>query len=642
MRPVAACTLLLILGSASLSAPEVALRIVREGRREPETYSDHVRALRAVPEGEARIVSADLVLAKARVILDGAAAAVDVHAEAGTERLKTGRKEFLVSLLEALLKRTDVSIETKNRAVGYVAGALVAGGESGLNLGAEVDAVIGDLLARLDADPVASYPSGAWGWTQRLERLHREQRALQTPLLLSLGESPPERFRRSLGSTPEQQFAVAKTISDTVARDKPLRAAWEKLQALAATLWGRRSALGPLDLEDVEDLASLRSENLFDVMARRSSDGLVEWRLLPQDFTRLEGPLGRAYQTAGGAQSGATVAQYLKLLRNGALKLETPQAGASLADWETYALGALALFGSTREAQALKATGVYRTRLEGPFGTPASYEAPSRPPRGLPRNALGLPVPAVEPLPTLYLREACAVSAFRRGLEGVFGSNSCQAMYGLRPDGSSSTVAVGPELRALEETLLGCYASACAGLKLDPTSSDELKQLALEEKVTYSADALAGLADKAEGWAREVLDDPDCARDVRSLAPVRLRLDGRVHCWSRYGVQLVEIEATSAAEPPTARPARFWASVTVEAESLWKRPLPRLAEVRERQEPPREPRGISAVVVRTAYTVAIVAAVGALLFVVWWQLQRQPTPQAVRRGTRRTRQVRRR
>ncbi len=632
--------------------PLLAIRVVGDGGRKARLYPDHVSALRAAPEGEPRWVSADLVLAKSRVVLDGVYAGIELQTEAGAEKLRFGRRAFLGKLLEALLKRTDIaSIETKNRAIAYVAAALLAAGERGMNLGGPIQEIADDLVGAFEADPVRAAPLGYYAWTPQLEAVFRESRVMQTPLLLTAQQSPPARFRKSLGSGAEAQFAVAKLLSETIRQDKALLEHYRKLNALYGALWGRRVSLGPLDLDEANDLATLALMNDYDIIARRSPGGVVEWRLLPYEFTRLQGPLARAYATRDEANKPVTVEQYVGLIRSGTNTLAPPQ-GGGVPDRELYALEPMLLYGNAPEGAAIETTPSYRDRLPSLFGWTPTTEREARPARRLPRDAPSVQPLALEPIPTLYLRQARAASMLRRALEGVFSTSSCQQIHGLREDGVKVSTAVGPELRGLEDLLLGCFSLTCVRLQMDPTASRELQELASEEKATYASEQLAPLQSKAQTWVDSCLDDPDCARDSRSIAPVAERLDGRVECWVELGVRLLEYQLSPGKSAEDQRPVRLWGTVLVCTPTTRRAPVGSVADLRAELD--RAPEGSSALravgagggqsclslLLKAGCPIVLVLTLVAFLLVVAMRLRTGPR-YAVRRGPRQRRVVRR-
>lgn len=644
--------LLACLGPAR-AEPVLSIRVVGDGGRSIRLYPDHLSALRAAPEGQAQWVSADMVLAKSRAIVDGVYAGIDLQVEAGAEKLGFGRHAFCQKLLEALLKRTDVtSADTKNRAIAYVAAAVIAAGAKGINLGSSVGAMVDDLDGAYRGDPVRSFVLGYYAWSPQLTEVYSETRLLQTPLLMTDQQAPPSRFRKCMGASAEEQFAVAKLISETIRQDKTLLEHYRKLNAIYSLMWGRRVALGPLDLDEATDVPTLRNMNDYDMMENRAADGIVEWRLVPYEFSRLQGPLARAYAVSDSGSSPVTVEQYVELIQNGIATLAPPQ-GGGVPERELFALEPMLVRSHSDEGAVIEASASYRARLKSLFGGSPSTEREAKPKQRLPRNAPSVQLPALEPLPTVYLREARAVSTLRRGLEKALSASSCQQIFGRREDGGKPGGAVGPELKALEDLLLGCYALSAAGIGLDAAGSGELKDLAAEEKVTYGLEQLQALRTKAEAWINTRADDADSQRDVRTLTPVVRRLDERLQCWACLGVGLLEYQLSPGDSAAGERPVHLWGTVEYYAESPRKPPLPGVAEFRaeldKSSEGSRARRLIGAsagpsclgLLLKGGCPAALVLTLVAFLLVVGMRLRTGPR-YAVRKGPRQHRMVRRR
>lgn len=533
--------------------------IVSVGGRNPRLYPSHAAAFAATPAGQATTVSADAILAKSRVVQDGVCAALEQQMWIGTERLPLGKSGFLARLLEQLLKRVDEPHhQTRYRAVGYVAAAIQAAGAQLPGLDPPAQQIADALLRYTDGDAAASRPPAYYAWSGDLTRIHRQDRLLQVPLILTPGAQV---VCRDLGDTPEEQFAVARLIATTITADNELGRHHDTLMAYYRVLAGSPAALSVRDVASVADLRSLQSADRYAELATLRPGRPVEWQLLPHPFSREQWLAARVTATDGQGVLGS----FVSAVRSGAISLKPTAQRSCFYDLDAYCLEPRIAFTEAPEARSIEPDETYAARLLTVFGADLHETRPSRSTkpavtRPSREGTLSGRI-TVEPLPSVYLRGGQASQYLRQRLTDVLGRNTVRFVKALREGGSRTDADCNAELVSLEQLLVGCYAIACQSLDTEP-----------DTKATgQSGPALSELAERAAKWLGSIWDDPDLRADVRSLTPLERRLDRRISYIATLGVRLAELEVSAG---PGAPPSRAWLTLNSVAEGSRAGPVP--------------------------------------------------------------------
>ncbi len=556
--------------SALHAEPVYKISVIDNGGPNPVLFPDHLSALAAAPEAEPTMLSADLVLAKCRIVEDGVYAALEEQLQRGAEKMPLGKSGLLKRLAEELLTlespKTAQTVETASRAIAYVAAARTASGEADVGLLAEEPQRLCDaLVAAYASDVFRSTPLGYYGWTEALRNAYAQDRLLQTPLVVTPGAEITDRAARELGDSVEEQFAVAELISDCILNDAEMLQSYSVLMSLYQGLYGPPEALCALDFQGIDDLPSLQQSPAYRLIAGGSPGGRVEWQLFPHPFGR-EARFFDVLYAAGEPADPTALRKYLADVDAGTAPVSAP-ADQGFYALSEYSLYALLLPDRSMEAAVLAHTPEYAQRLRSQYGVSPGQTKETRAKR-VGSAVRGVGTFSVEPLPTLYVRRAAAIGALRKCIVGALGESSPSYIKGLRDDGSRAAAPVAKELQDLQHLLLGLYAASCTDLSLDLLSA-EIADPEQEGAHLYSESQLATWAEEANAWSLRRASDPDLARDVRRVTPVRQRLDRATHYWSCLGVQLARIEV-SALLPDAGEPVKTWTTVEVCAEGIRK------------------------------------------------------------------------
>jgi len=544
---IASLVALAVLASVAGAQPSLRAAITDVGGAKPGLFPNHLAALAAVPKGEQWMVSIDVLLADAEQTIDSALAALDLQLQTKCERLPRGKQGFLEALLAELRNESDESV--RPHAEGYVAAALLAGGRQLDNLGPQAREVADAILAWFDSDPIRPYPPGFYWWSDELRNVYRQDAVAQAPLVVWRGQTP---VVAALGDGPGEQFRVAKALTDAIYRSKGLQAEYGLLLDYYAAIYGPVPALSARDTKDVPDLATLNQLPRCMEVHQSSGGHTVEWQLLPRLFTREPGLVLRLRGIVNGSGAPLAMPACVEAVRSGTATL-TPREDAGYFDFEQRALEPLLHFGDIAEGKCLGVAPSYESRLLSRFGREISTQKPTkvrRPGVRVGAATTGRGGFAVEPLPTVYIRQARAVRVLRSRLATVIGRKTLGFVKGRHEDGSESARSIATDLDAVENRLVGCYVLSCEDLSLqpDPKADDN-----------RSADELARCKEAALSWLEGLAGDPYLARDVRFIVPEFVGVDRKARYWARIGVRLVKLEIVGT--DSSFEPVRAWMSI---------------------------------------------------------------------------------
>ena len=512
-------------------------------------FANHLAALAAAPKGDATMVSADVLLDGAEQAVDSALAALELQIQSRCERLPRGKQGFLEALLAALKDEPDESV--RPRAEGYVAAALLAGGRKVENLGPQAREVADAILAWFDADPVRSCPPGFYWWSDQLTNVYRQDAVAATPLVVWRGGKPAV---PALGEGPGEQLRVAKALTDAIYRAKGLQAGYDLLLSYYAAIYGPVAALTARDIRDVPDLAGLQQLPRCLQVYQSSGGYTVEWQLLPRLFAREPGLVLRLGGIVNGSGTPLTVQACVDAVRSKTATLMPRPDAAGYFDYEQNALAPMLVFGDTPEAKS-KSIGIapsYESRLLSRFGRDITTDRPTKvrkPGVRVAATTTGRARFAIEPLPTVYVRQARAVRVLRSGLANAIGSKTLGFVKGRYEDGSGSAASIARDLATVEARLVGCYVLSCEDLLIQPDA----------KAAGRSTEELAGAKEAALSWLDDLAHDPYVARDVRFIVPEFVGVDRKTRYWARVGVRLAKLEIVGT--DPGFEPVRAWIGV---------------------------------------------------------------------------------
>ncbi|MBD3175216.1 MAG: hypothetical protein GF320_08545 [Armatimonadia bacterium] len=530
------------------------LAITDVGGRNPELHADYGAALVTAPTSERVIISADMILSKARLVEDGALAALELQINQRCQAIPNGKLDHLDFLYHSLKTSEHPDRELRYRAEGYVGAALAVQGRSKPGANEESEAIMQALVSRYEQDPVLSRPIAFIGWEDQLGGVYRQDRVAQTPLVLTPGAEVrvPE-----LGATPEEQFALARFISETVRSDEDLAAEHETMMALYKVIYGPSPFLTVEDMAGIRDLPQLMESEQYAQAYLRNGEQAVEWQLLPHPFGRWDA-LGQRLISDGDPDAPTTLREAAEAIASGARTLY-PRAGGGFTDLQQHSLQPMLTTKLLTEEFPLEISESYLTRLGLPFASELVGEKPTKR-RSAVRRGDAIAASRqrraflIEPLPEVYVRRADAIRALREGLDATLGESTPRYIQGLRPGGERQGPSVSEELLDLERKLTGCYALACSDLGVAPNAT----------RTSYSSEQLSDLADEAYDWLSEFETDEDFGRDVRQMIPVHQRIDERFRVWTNAGVQLVRLEIL----PTEGDPIHGWMGVERVLEGL--------------------------------------------------------------------------
>jgi hypothetical protein len=415
------------------------------------------------------MVSAALLVQKAKQVDDGIYAAVELAADVGAGGLR-GKGALLAGLVQRLAAAApDPAVATILAAASLDA--------SGVRIPPALAEATRAARASFEANAVASKPLGFYTWSPALVRIFKRDRLLHGELEGAAGIAAIVEALRSdpeLGAAYAAHLDLAARLTNPLDRDKP------DLRAILAAP-GQDPPPGGLWL-----FPPSRSHE-SDLAKRLFGD-----RPIPEGFSLVD--------------------EVLRRLRAGTLDL-SPTPASGWYDWQTWALETLAMPSRAPEAKRLRLSRAYVACLEDLFrGTLALTRETHVKQLGveptaaemLPRRKIRIgPDLHVEPVPTFYLRRALAYRFVRGVLEGAFGARALSDLRRIRAEGPVRTP-LADEIRDVEALFLGAYAVSSADLGLPPDADP----------------AAAGAASAFLAWREDIAKDPDLSVDARMMVPL--------------------------------------------------------------------------------------------------------------------------
>jgi hypothetical protein len=422
--------------------------------------------------GGSRFVAGAVLATKAKQFDDGLYAAVELAAEEGLGAM-TGKR----ALLERVLER----LSGDGRARAVVEAAAVLGGVRD-EASPAAEAVIASFLAQ----PLSSKPLGFYTWSERLERIFRQDRMLQSDL-------------REAGDL----AALAAIVSGD--------------PAYAAHLELPSRLTNPLACADLRDPGTGRAV-----------------AFLPPSIAHETELVKRLYGDRPIPEGFSLTKELASAIRAGSVDL-TPKPSSGWYDVQTWALETLVAPERGAESAKLVLEERYREHLEGLFAAILAVTRETHvkqlemPPAGAamrrPTKIVVRPELSVEPLPTYYARRAESYRFVRALLVERFGDAALGTMHRLRRSGPVE-VDLATELGQMIALFDGAAAASRADLGM-PAEGD---------------------AAPLHAWAAS--EDPDVDEDPRMMVPVYYDvLRKKTKVWMILGWSRTYVQASFAAPP---------------------------------------------------------------------------------------------
>jgi hypothetical protein len=491
--------------------------------------------LRNEPSDTPRIVSAAMLLQKAKRFDDGLYAAVELAAQAGAGSFP-GKAAMLREVLDALARGAP-------RSGDLAAARLFAAAQLG-----GLDPAVPDLLDRAVQDDLDGFehneerskPVSFYTWSDELRAIFRQDRLLQEPFSKFEDMQSLVKTLHTL-ETSRQTYTkyveFIERLTNPFAQDKP------DLRGLLAQIDRCDPAL------DIED-------NRFFPPSRSHETDLVE---------RLFG--AQADVSFGKIHEGFDLLTTLiERIRRSELSL-SPRPDSGWYDLQTWSFEPLLLPEKTAESSKIRTSARYRKCLEELFKGSLVLARETHIKQlevpyviGWPLATLWVrPTLTVEPLCTCYLRRAVGYAFIRALLEGFFGPGTAGRMHRQSADGPRD-IDLDTDLRHTAGLFLGAFRAAGEDLGLSRAEQERM----IEDQLAESKLPPGALSDLGSGagqdsdletfrrWS-EPGDDPDLCGDVRTMVPVFFDLERQMlKVWVFLGWTRRKLEV-SFAEPPGVR-----------------------------------------------------------------------------------------
>ncbi len=451
-------------------------------------YASHAAALAArAVFGEPVLPSVQTVTTYLKQLDDTIYAGVEHAVQDGLAETVAPKRTILTGALQHLLAQRDAA---RDEASSYVAAALRLGGAT-VEVPADLEPAIADVLRVFEARPARSKPIGFYTWSEALRGIWKQDRLLQTEL------EPP----------------AACALASALGADADRRARYEALVALYSRLTNpvQTSLVERLDIRGADCLA--RGPEPF----------------LGTSYT-AEGALYAKLYPGGIPPSADLMGDLITAIRGGTIDL-APRPEDGWYAHQTYALETLLVTDKSQERSKVAFSSRYKKRLQEAFQTIATQHRETHAKQtGDVVVSAYVPPPApeftVEPMATVYVRQARSYVFLEAALDALYpGLLDAATAVGERgADGDT----VRARLHRARDLYFGFYLTSAYELGMlpvldrtgDPTPSD------VERLMTA-----------AYAWAANLTADPIAAADVRVVVPVGSVGIDRTRYWAVVGVR---------------------------------------------------------------------------------------------------------
>jgi hypothetical protein len=454
-----------------------------------------------------KFAPAALLALKAKQFDDGLYACVEMAADTGLGRL-AARKDFLLRLLQAVanVERTAASILTA---------AARLGGQQ-VQVSAAIDNQAEALQREFLADEPRSKVLGFYTWNEKLARVFRRDRMLQT----------------------EVQEAAARAIATVLSGNDELLSAYTSHLRLAEQL------TNPFPRADLRELSRALKEG-------RTTDCARSVSLFPPSRAHETELIKKLYGDRPIPEGFDLADEMVRRLRAGTLDLK-PNPASGWYDHQTYALQPLAVPEGMPEAKHLFFNESYRKELAGLFRALLALTrethikqlelpvcASAMGPRPVKVKLYIAPDLTLEPLATYYLRRARSYQFVRDVLERSFGPEALEKMRRPTADGPVN-LPLGEEIDLVQTLFLGAYQQACGEIGMTAGSERDL------------GNRKDGNAHRAilKAWLASIRKDPDLGKDVRMMVPIFYDLGRqKTKVWMILGIATKPLTVSYATPP---------------------------------------------------------------------------------------------
>lgn len=513
-------------------------------------FPDHAAAIVYARQAGLNILpSVGLVHDKCKKVNDQLSRVLEVAMQADLPRDELpGRRGALQLLATALQEQLEQAAADHRpafeRALVYVAGALQAGGSARPpNLPPELARQAAREVQDFLAIPVLSRPIGFWDQTQELIDIFRQDRFLGQGLCM------------------EKETAAAIALAGTIVDNPPLRAAFERSARFGSRLTNpppeyRFSPLSFSGLTSPQEPWSQRLSRQRLQEIRQAlppsldtvSLALAAFAFSPEEALWLQTPLGF---------SGA---ELIRAIEQGIIDLE-PKPDSGWYDYQWYALETLVLPERGSEDHKLITNLAYRDRLREIFLAAIARDRETHI-KNLPIYTIGAslheserevpvgPQFTVEPLPTVYLRQARTYRFLKTVMSSLIERRLHETTMSDPLDKEGAEVTVARALDRMTALNYGLYELACRDLGMITEYMDE----------EYDQESRAAAVLLANGWLVQLEDDPDLQQDTRVAVPL-FRDEANITYWACAGVRLESLATRYDEKPQVYGVEPIWASV---------------------------------------------------------------------------------
>jgi len=462
-----------------------------------------------------QLPSVALIYAKGKRIDDGTYAAVELAAETDFGALTMGKPALVRELLAAIADMEDG--DAREAALRYLASPLAAAGQ--------LDGRPADLGVTIDPD-AGRKPIGFYTWSEALEGIFRRDTALQ------------ERFDPSK----PRALAASLLLVGALQGNPELIAEYDRLNALYSPLTNPVAGLTAEDLLDalpqgMTPAQAAADEQVLRDLAERFADEPGFALFQPSESKEM----WLLWEAAAAGLSSMN--ELIDAIREGSIDL-APDEDSGWYEHQQYALEPLAAVDRMPEGEKLELSEEYRALLEAHFralltNIRETHVKQLVPPPGCePIELVAYVEPHLEcePIASTYLRLAEAYEFLREEvLRAELGEEALTELHALDEGAEPRTPSLGEELTRMQRLMQGAYLLTCRDIGLEPELSGDLQ----------------ARMDEAHEWLQSWREDPDMARDVRTMIPVSRQPD--VY-WCVIGVRLVKLQVNFET-PPEVRAA---------------------------------------------------------------------------------------
>lgn len=460
---------------------------------------------------ETAVLSASVLVQKAKIFDDGLYAAVEVAAQEGAGG-HAGRATLLGSLGRALAVADPSVSQTAQE---LLLGAASLGNVSIGAIPSNVEPVVRHSVEAFLANELRSKPVGFYTWSAELRRIFQQDRMLQS----------------------EIDATGIKAIANALHTDPVARDTYERHLRLVSRL------TNPFAIADLRNVLEAIDRGFTDVAEDE------DIRFFPPSIAHETNLIKKLYGDRPIPNDFVLADEMIRRIRSGEVDLE-PSGNSGWYDYQTWALEPLVIPERMPEGKQVQLDDEYRKLLLELFkGTLTLTRETHIKQLEIPLcgSALGeerefidiTPQLSAEPLATFYHRRAIGYRYVRTVLEDSFGSKALQSLHRLTEFGPVSTC-LAEELDAIETLFFGSHVTVSRELGLVP------------ESVPGSKVSANYAAQRFTAWVRELRSDPDLSMDLRAMVPVFYDVQRRkTKVWAFLGWSHRPI-VVSFARPPKA------------------------------------------------------------------------------------------